>query len=697
VRAFIAGLLLSLAAGAAHAQEEAPRPKHVEARLIAEEAAIVPGGTVTVGLRQIMEPGWHTYWANPGDAGEPTRLDWALPEGYLAGPLFWPTPARLPVGNLMNFGYENRVTLITTIAAPKDLKPGTVVELKGQASWLVCSDICVPEEAAVSVSLPVIAAGPAPADPIFAADFQMARASLPHAFDGKAQFSASGGALHLMLLGGALPSGITDAAFFPLSPGVIRYAAPQRFSAETGALALTLAAGSAFTKAGAHPPAILPGVVALKTAEGPIAFTIAAEPAAPAPPLMSAPLGVPLALVFAVLGGLILNLMPCVFPVLSMKALVLARQAEHDAAAPRLQGIAYGVGVVLSFLAIGGLLLALRQAGIGLGWGFQFQSPLVVALMALLFLGIALNLAGLFEVNGLQNLGGAGDTHGTAGAFLTGVLAVVVASPCTAPFMAAALGAALTASPFVALAIFAGLGIGMAAPLVLIGEVPALIRLLPKPGAWMARLKLILALPMLATALWLAYVLERETGARGAGLLALAGTGLALAARMTGKFQRDRRGGYGIAAGGIIALLCALLIAQSPLVSPSPGSSAAGNGPIAEPYSTARLDALRAAGRPVFVDLTAAWCITCQLNEAFALSDATVADAFRAQGVIYLKGDWTNGNPDISALLAEYGRDGVPLSLFFAGHAARAQILPQILTPAIVREALAAAPALPPP
>jgi thiol:disulfide interchange protein DsbD len=659
---------------------EPARASHVETRLIAETQGITPGMVLTIGLRQIIEPGWHTYWLNPGDGGEPLHLTWHLPPGFAAGPLAWPAPERIVTGPLVNYGYSKRTLLLTTVTVPKDAVPGRSVTLNADVSWLVCADICVPEAATLSLTLPVVADAPAP-NPLWAADFIAAREAMPQPFSGTATIAVAGDTLHLAVSGGGLPAQVSEAAFYPYESGLIRNAAPQTLQSEPGAIGLDIPAGP---KAVAGAP--VSGVLTVSDGTIHRVFALEAVPAASADD--DAP-GLPMVLLFAVLGGLILNLMPCVFPVLSMKALMVAQHARGGRGGALRQGLAYGVGVVLSFLLIGSLLIALRAAGAQIGWGFQFQSPALVALMALLFFAITLNLLGVFELALFQSAGENTRREGLTGAFLTGALAVLVASPCTAPFMATALGAGLAAPPPVTLAIFAGLGLGMAAPFMLLSASPSLFGFLPKPGPWMVRLKHWLALPMMLACLWLVWVLGQQIGWGGLGLLGLGAAGLGLALRAIGRHQRGGTRGLAVLGGGIAALIAAIaLITVTPL---SPRSVSDVSTVPSESYAPGRLAALRAEGRPVFVNLTAAWCITCRVNELNALSSDAVAAAFRTYDVVYLKGDWTLRDPQITRLLAAYGRNGVPLYLIFPPHAARGVVLPQLLSEEMVIRALSAA------
>jgi thiol:disulfide interchange protein DsbD len=679
-----------MATGAASAADRV-RTDHVEARLVADVAAIKPGQAFTLALEQKIIPGWHTYWQNPGDSGEPTNIAWALPEGFVAGPLQWPAPKRIEIPPLVNFGYEDEAILLAEIRAPETLDPEQVVTLAAHVSWLVCEDICIPEEGDVSLRLPV-AMGDAPPSGAERDLFERARSKIPVPLPAKAQFAVEGERLTLALAEPGIAAAARRAELYPVEEGVIRNAARQRLSRRGDLLLLTTEAGRLLTgDDSAEPRSSFDAVLVVEGRDRMrAAFSLSAE-AGPVG-LKGGGLSIAQALVFALLGGLILNLMPCVFPVLSMKALALATFAGKEARAARHHGFAYGGGVVLSFLAIAGALLALRSTGELLGWGFQLQSPLFVTALFLLFLAIGLNLAGVYEVSVAQSLGATWRSDGLLGAGLTGVLAAVVASPCTVPFMAAALGAALVAPPAVALAIFAALGLGMALPFVALSASPRLISYLPRPGEWMVRFRQLMAFPMFGAAGWLLWVLSAQVGRSGLALALAAALALGFAAWALGVGQHGnwRRQWPRLAAlAGLVAVAAALLALPSLSVPARPSAEAQAFGLNAEPYSAARLAALREAGEPVFVNITADWCITCKVNEAVALSTPRVAQAFAERGVRYLKGDWTTRDPEITKLLEAYGRSGVPLYLYFAPGAERAKIMPQLLTEDIVLAALA--------
>jgi thiol:disulfide interchange protein len=667
---------------------------HLQAELVAQDTAVAPGGTIHVALRQKIEPGWHTYWRNPGDSGQATSLTWSAPYGWTPGDIVWATPKQLRTGPLMDYGYEGEVLLPVPLKASIDARPGSTATLKAHAAFLVCKDVCVPADADLSVDVPIAAAAGTP-DPKWGPRVAQALADAPKPGVLKAAMTVSGQAIKLSVAGPAATGpGRDQAYFFPYDSAAIDQPQPQVIERGPSGLTLTLAAGQAF-KAG--PPPDLSGVLSL----GDKAYEITAHAGPPLvgagglgpPPTVKPPAtgvasgmvgGLGGAIAFAFIGGLILNLMPCVFPILSMKAAALVRHA-HQPVAARLQGLAFAAGVVLSFLALAGLLIAARAAGQAVGWGFQLQSPAVLAVLALLMLLVALNLSGVFEVGaGLQALAGAtpgADRDGLAGALFTGVLSVAVAAPCSAPFMASAVGFALTQGTVTALAVFVFLGLGMAAPFTALAFAPGLLARLPKPGAWMDGLRKVLAFPMYATAAWLVWVLSLRGDATKLAEVMAALVLTAFAAWAWGVAQRasleGRRSFASLGAAGLGAGL-ALAAALWPV-------SAAALAP--QPYAPATLAALRAEGKPVFVNFTAAWCVTCQVNDRVALSGQKVAAAFKRDGVVYMEGDWTQKDAAIAAALSQYGRAGVPLYLMYGAGGRDAEVLPQILTEGAVIEA----------
>jgi thiol:disulfide interchange protein len=667
-------LMALLAVSPAWAQDA---PLKVHARLVAEDKAIAPGGTITVALEEKIAPGWHTYWKNPGDAGAPSDIQWTLPPGWKAGAIQWPRPKRLRVGPLMDYGYEGTPWLLMTLTAPADAKGP--VTLSGHASWLVCQQICVPEDATLTLTLPVGAQTP---DPAVARDFAAARALLPVASPWKLTYSL-GNTLDIYVAAPALAATHPRTAdFFPAASGTIKNAAPQLVGYAKDGLVLRLTPGASVKGP-------LSGLLVLTSTDGSTQALDVSVPQGVVPPVdfsgsSSGDLSLWLALVFAFVGGLILNVMPCVLPILAMKALSLATHGKEG----RGESFAYALGAVLSFAVLGLAIVLLRQGGQSVGWGFQLQSPIAVAGFALLIFAVALNLSGLFEVGSITAGESLTQKRGFTGAFFTGVLAVAVAAPCTAPFMAAALGFALTQGAILALAVFISLGLGFALPFLLLGVWPRALAFIPKPGPWMLTFKQFLAFPMYAAAAWLVWVLAQEAGARSVAIILAAFIALALAAWLW-SVTRNTSGGSRII-GMVAALLVLLgglygvsLLRDASAATPAVAATKAG-----EPYTAAKLASLRASGRPVFVDATAAWCITCLVNEDAVLSKASVKSAFAGKHVAYLVADWTNQNPEITQLLKDNGRSGVPLYLYYAPGATTPVILPQILTESGVLGAL---------
>jgi thiol:disulfide interchange protein DsbD len=698
-------LLLGMAAMLWAATPAAAQPVntgHLTAELVPQTQGIAPGQTTYVALRQEMQGGWHTYWKNPGDSGEPTSIKWSLPAGWKAGDIVWPAPKRLPVGPLVNYGYEGVVLLPVPVTAPADAKPGQNVTLSAAASFLVCREICVPEDAKLRLSLPVVA-GPAPPDPKWGSAIGKTLAEAPKPAGLTGAFEKKGAAVALGITGPVLKGAdIHDAYFYPFDSTVIDHAKPQAIQRGPQGLTLTLTPGYAFQ--GGAAPKQMAGVLVVDdkgyevaAQPGPLPAGAAGlgPPAAKGAATGGASLGLVSAAVFAFLGGLILNLMPCVFPVLAMKAASLAAHGGGAEAQARRHGLAFGAGAIVTFLVLAGVLIGLKAAGQAIGWGFQLQSPPVVAVLALLMLAVALDLSGVFEVGtSLQGVGsGLAARGGLAGDFFTGALAVVVAAPCTAPFMGAAVGWALTQPAAAALLVFLALAIGFALPFVAVTFWPGLLARLPRPGPWMDVFRKALAFPMYAAAAWLVWVLTIQAGETALARILGAAIVLALAAWLAGAAQRRAaHGGKPVALGGAAAIIGIAAVAA--VIWPAYAeTSAAGAGAekaniASEAYSPEKLASLQAEGKPVFVDYTAAWCVSCQVNERVVLSTRPVAEAMKNDGVTYLKADWTKRDPVIAAELAKYGRAGVPLYLVYGVKGGEPQVLPAILTQGLVVKAL---------
>lgn len=659
IRVLFALFSVALLARPALALESAPvSSDRVVATLVSDTDSVRPGETLRLGLRLRIKPGWHTYWQNPGDAGAPAELTLTLPPGSTATDIAWPTPLRLPEGPVMTYAYTTEVLLPVTVT------PGAgALQVEASATWLVCEKICVPEEGKFRLTLPPGVPAPSAETPLFNAS----AARQPRASPFDARVAPDG---TLSLSGAGLSAAtVRDAWFFPTVWGVVEQAAAQPVQIQDGVVRLSLKPGSAF-----KPETALDGVLVLRDPGGQESYLqIAAAPG-------GAPAVVGLfwqTLLLAMLGGLILNLMPCVFPVLAMKAVAVARLSGQARGAVRAHALSYTAGVMVAFGVLGGAILAFRAAGSAVGWGFQFQSPVFVAVMAWLLFVVGLNLSGVFQLG--SSLAGAGQAlttkQGHAGSFFTGLLAVLVATPCTAPFMGAAIASALAAPAYVTLSVFLAMGLGMAGPYALLAAAPSVARLLPKPGPWMDVLKGGLAFPMYGAAAWLVWVISLQAGSGGVLATVSGMVLLGFAAWAYGQTQGSRRAlGVGVAALAVIAAVAML---------PGISTATATTSPLAEgtePFSAARLDALRAEGRPVFVNMTAAWCVTCLVNERVALSPAPVRKAFADHRVAYLKGDWTRGDPAITAFLQAHARDGVPLYVLYPSGLGGPTVLPQILT-----------------
>jgi thiol:disulfide interchange protein DsbD len=716
------GALAAVAASLPAAAQLSPRvgpvvtTPHVRAELIAHAPdGISPATPAWVGLQITHQPEWHTYWKNAGDSGLPTELAWTLPPGVSSGDIAWPVPRKIPIGNLANYGYEGTVLLPVPLMVGPDFKPAASLtgaqelDVRLKASWLVCRKECIPEEGEFQLKVPVHGS-----TALHRSDFEAAWAAQPVALDKPGGITIDGNKLQVRLDG--LPASARGKAleFFPETGEVIHSAAvlgkdwTQSWQGEAWTATIPLAEQRSAS------PAVMPVVVALADAdrqpgqpiawraEAPVTGTwpttaskaqvspalqaaLEANAGAPSAPRASGTLVA--ALLGALIGGLLLNLMPCVFPILAIKVLSFTRHAE-DRRRHRLAAIAYAGGVILSCLALGGAMLALRAAGTQLGWGFQLQSPAVVAALAALFTLIGLNLAGLFEFANVapRSLAAAQVRHPVVNDFLSGVLAVVIASPCTAPFMGASLGFAIGLPAAEALLMFAMLGLGLALPYLLAGFVPAVALLLPKPGAWMQTLRRLLAFPMFATVAWLVWVLGQQSGIDGAG--ALLGLLVCLAAIVWALTLRGRT--RVVIAGIVIAATAALTaaIGGNVLRVAEPASASASAGDRWQPWSEAKAAELQAAGRPVFVDFTAAWCVTCQYNKRATLSNPEVLADFDARNVAMLRADWTRRDPAITAALTALGRSGVPVYVLQAPGKAPV-VLTEILSTEEVRAALA--------
>ncbi len=674
--AALCALLTILLPGLAAAQD---RPTHIAARLVAEGPA-VPGKPLTLAIAFDPEPGWHGYWINPGDAGYGMTLDWHLPAGWEPGAPQYPVPQRLEIGGLMNHVYEGPYAVLVDVAVPPQGAMQTVAPISLDAQWLACTDkICVPERAHLTLDL-----GTAPSG----ASFDRWHAAVPALLDRTVTYAIDANRLRIAI---PLPAtaAVSDPHVFVEPRDLVQYAAPQTFSRRGDLLIAEIPLADA-------PVTTNPfgGILSLGDGNG-VRFRGVMGPV----PQGGTPLSTRgadngplwLLLLGALAGGLLLNVMPCVFPILSLKALSLARAGESDAKA-RAEGFAYTAGVMLATIALGALLLALRSAGEMVGWAFQLQEPGVVVVLLVLATAITANLAGLFELPSLSLTRG-GEP---AGAFATGLLAAFVATPCTGPFMAAAMGAALLLPALQALLLFAALGLGLALPFLLLGFVPPLRRMLPRPGPWMERFRHWMALPMGLTALALLWLCWRLGGLRfGLYVAAIAVASLALVV-MVGRMQRaGTPGAWRNAMIGFAGLAMFGTFALPPAIDAAPVA----NEPdviAAKPFTEARLAAARAAGKPVFVWFTADWCLSCKVNERVAIERDATRDAFDKAGVVALVGDWTRRDPAITRFLSAHGAAGVPLYLWYPP-GGDAQTMPQVLSPGSLVTLAQAADRSPPP
>ena len=713
--AFLAATLLAPAAAPAQGTGKSlVTTERVRAELLAHAPeGVAPGKQVWVGLQLTHQPEWHTYWKNSGDSGLPTQLQWTLPAGVQAGEIAWPLPRKIYIGTLANYGYEDTVLLPIPLTITPDFKPSLLardLDVKLKAQWLVCRTECIPEDGEFSLKIPVSSTTAA-----HGAVFDAALAAQPKPLAGTGKVQVEGNAINVSLTG--LPATVRgkNLEFFPETSEVIETAGKwtQEWRGDTWSAHVPLSPQRA------NAPAVLPLVVALGNqgwrAEAKVSgeWPAIAAPAEAISPALQAALrgggigggelgGSPFsgglaapatpsltlvaALLGALLGGLILNLMPCVFPILAIKVVGFTRHAD-DRRGHRIAGVAYSAGVIASFAALGALMLALRTAGEQLGWGFQLQSPGVVAALAALFTLIGLNLAGLFDFGNFlpSSVASLEARHPVVNSFLSGVLAVAVASPCTAPFMGASLGFAIGLPAIDAMMVFVAIGVGMAVPYLTASWVPAIAGLLPRPGAWMGTFRRLMAFPMFATAAWLVWVLGQQSGVDGAGtLLAL----LIAMSMVVWSLTLHGRARTVIATIAVASLLLLAWTAGPNLTRlPPQQRQVASEGPW-QKWEPGRVDQLLAAGQPVFVDFTAAWCVTCQYNKKTTLEQPDVLSDFAAKKVALLRADWTRRDPAITAALAQLGRNGVPVYVLYA-KGRPPVVLSEVLSPREVRSALA--------
>ena len=689
MRLWMAALVL-FACGCVHAAAQltvygdgGPGPvkaQHLTAELVALAPGVSPGGSVQVGLVLTLEEKWHVYWVNAGDSGEPPHIKWTLPAGMTAGPMQFPAPQRLPLGPLMDFGYEDTVAFPVLITAAPKTKTG-VAHLDAQVDWLVCREVCLPGKAHLGIDLNV-APGSVAGQPVGA--LGQALTQLPKPLPANMHYSVRGGKEDFVL---SLKTGTSeeDGEFYPFDQDLIANAEDQQTTPQPDGLQLRVTRSPDLKTLPTH----LHGILKLSDIEsyevdGPV---VAGEVAASTEPGKAAAGGITTisAIGLAFLGGIILNLMPCVFPVLFLKGLALVQSSGEERSRMRMHGLVYTLGILVSFWAIVALLLGLRAGGSQAGWGFQLQSPAFIAVLAAGLFFFSLSLAGQFDVGlSLTSAGGElAKKEGFAGSFFTGVLATIVATPCTAPLMGAAIGFALAQSAAVTFAVFTALALGLATPYLALTLQPAWTRVLPRPGAWMEVLKQLTAVPLFATVIWLVWVYGRlfatdsAAGADHIARLLICLLIVAIAGWTLGRWPLNWKAG--IAA----VVLCAAAIAV-------PLTEQKADDLTWQPYSQAALDSALAAGHPVFIDFTAAWCLSCQVNEKLVLKSPEVERELAAKKVILLRADWTRYDPEITKQLASLGRSGVPTYVIYpATKGAAPDVLPEVLTKALVLDAIA--------
>jgi len=691
IQVFLMSVFCWWMAAPAHALESAPVDTgKVIASLVSTHDRVAPGTTVDIALRTVLDKNWHTYWRNPGDSGEPVQISWKLPEGMQTkGELYWPLPYTIPTGPIINYGFEGAPLFPQQFTVSNDAVAGDILNVEADVYYLVCYDVCIPEQATLTLPLQI---GESVIDNRWRDMISIAKSETPKRGAIKGAMAKKDTDVELTFTN--LPEGadISKAYFFPYDLGVLAHSSPQVKIEGTDGLALSVPADFLWSN---KMPAVVEGVLKYEmdgeSVGQEVSMTVGTtldigtrevllSDSATAP----AKITFLAAIIGAFLGGLVLNLMPCVFPVISIKALSIAKTAHGERSEIRKGAWLYTAGVMATFLALVVVLLVLKAGGSEIGWGFQLQSPKLVAGLALLMFIIGLNLLGVFEIGtGLQNTGSglvkAGDNSAMS-SFMTGALAVIVATPCTAPFMAGAVGYALAQPAYVTIAVFTALAIGFALPFLLIAYIPGVLSKLPKPGPWMIRFREILAFPMFAAAIWLVWVLSLQAGEDGVLNILLAMLAFGFAVWL---FKRSNM--ISKVLGGL-----ALILAVALPVTISPSAQAVSAELETQAWSVEKVAQLRAEGRPVFVDFTAAWCVTCKVNEKLVLSKPDVQQIFADTDTAFLVADWTNKNDVIARELAKHGRSGVPLYLYFTPgqNSVSPVILPQVLTEGVLRKTL---------
>jgi len=691
-------LILGIVTSSVSYSSDKANTEQVQAQLVASVTAVEPGAEILLGVNQKIIPHWHTYWVNPGDSGNATTIDWRLPEGAIAGDIIWPIPQRFSMGPITNYAYENDVTLLTKIKFPEDIEVGKTISISAVVDWLVCAEECIPQQVQLSLELPIVAAGESVGNAHPFITDALSRLPVTSTWKVTATEILNATNEKELKLTIDIPqsqiSSIQDIWFYPYDWGRIQQSAIQQRTDLADAVELRIKTGDAAYKLRDSVSGVL--VVKEKTEDGEIIARgfdinpqlVLSNTKSKTENSAEESTSFVGAILLAFIGGIILNLMPCVFPVLSIKALSLVSHAAHSPRQLWLQGVVYTLGVIASFLLLALLLIILKAGGAQIGWGFQFQSPVFVLVVAYLVFAVGLSLSGVFFLGGSAIGVGTSLTTkpGYSGSFFTGVLATIVATPCTAPFMAAALGYALTQPAIQLIIIFISLALGLALPYLLLTCWPGLHRHLPQPGVWMERLKQFLAFPMYATAIWLVWVLIQQTGVDA---IIYAAGGMLLIALAAWIYDSSQTAGNKKRIAGLITALAIILlvlvtgyraVSQSQHVNKPEKQSEHG-----QTFSNQTLQTLLQENKPVFVNFTASWCISCLVNERVALSDVAVVKHFQDSNITYLKGDWTNRDQEITDFLKKFNRSGVPLYVFYpANQSDRPVVLPQILTPDLV-------------
>ena len=677
-----------------HTHAQTQNEQLVKIRLLPEKGEIKPGDEIWIGTEQSIAEHWHTYWINPGDSGTPALIEWQLPDGFEISEIEWPTPEKLPYGPLLNYGYSGRALLLQKLTVPDTLPEGPVT-LNADIELLVCKEECIPEYGTYSLTLN----GPNAASENNSAYLQTALAKMPQPADWKADFNQDDENLTLTINAPAKITetiNLTTLSFMPLEWGYIENAAPPQAFIKDGAIVLEQKRGDRNAGTGDE----LPGVLVFETMDGQSdSHKITADFRLPSAKSDSAQtqraIGIIQALIFALLGGLILNLMPCVFPVLSIKALSLVKIAEKQPQLARAHGLAYTAGVISSFMLIAGILIGLKAGGAEIGWGFQLQNPWIVGALSYLLFVIGLNFIGFFEITtSFANVGGRfAQNNGLSGSFATGILATLVATPCTAPFMAGAIGFAFVQPPIVSLTVFFALGLGLALPYLLLSFVPALQKILPKPGAWMEVFKQFLAFPMFAAALWLLWVMAQQTGIMGVSSALFGAILIAFSIWLFKHIPAKPFWHYFSRGLAVVSLLLALLALPIKSI-PQTDTDQNAVYSFGQAFSKETLETALKGDDPVFTEMTAAWCITCKVNHAVAININSTKELFARNNVTYMVGDWTNEDPAITKYLQNYRRNGVPLYVYYGPRdpvtkeRPEPKVLPQVLTPGLIADAI---------